>query len=212
MGSGSPNGDEAVQVWRMKRSGFLLALLLFTAAAIFLFLGDTRSLNLYDEGIILTAAMRVAHGQVIYRDFYYNYGPAYPYFLAGAFKVFGQYVLVERMWFLVQAAITATGIYLLARRLSNPIAALAAFLGGLLWSMTLGFMTLFTLWSTWLLVPAVQRRLSFRRSLAAGVLVGITALFRNDIGVGVAVAHAASLVVASFLRERGLKKALRSTA
>ena len=42
--------------------------------------------------------MRVAAGAVPHRDFYANYGPAQFYILAGLFDVFGQTVLVERLY------------------------------------------------------------------------------------------------------------------
>ena len=42
----------------------------FAAAFFILFLGMSLYPNVYDESLVLTAAMRVAAGQVPHRDFY----------------------------------------------------------------------------------------------------------------------------------------------
>ena len=71
----------------------------FLVAYLLLFCGMSRRPGmLYDEGIVLTGAMRVAAGQIPHRDFYFIYGPAEVYILAGLFKVFGPSLLVERLF------------------------------------------------------------------------------------------------------------------
>jgi hypothetical protein len=57
-----------------------------------------RDINVYDEGLIVFGAIRVMNGDVPYRDFYANYGPAQFYVLAGLFKVFGPSILISRIW------------------------------------------------------------------------------------------------------------------
>ena len=64
----------------------------------------------YDEGLMLTAAMRVAAGQIPHRDFYANYGPAQFYLLAGLFKLFGETILVERLYDIVLKALVVTAV------------------------------------------------------------------------------------------------------
>jgi len=64
---------------------------------------------MYDEGLILTGAMQVAAGAVPHRDFCANYGPGQFYVLAGLFDVFGQTVLVERLY---DAAVKAGIVYI----------------------------------------------------------------------------------------------------
>ena len=54
--------------------------------------------GIYDEGLIVTGAARILHGQVPYRDFYTGYPPGQFYTIAGAFKVFGTDLLAERVW------------------------------------------------------------------------------------------------------------------
>ena len=60
---------------------------------------------------MLTAAMRVAGGQIPHRDFYANYGPAQFYLLAGLFKLFGESILVERLFDLLIKALLVTTVY-----------------------------------------------------------------------------------------------------
>ena len=83
--------------------------LLFAGSAVLLFLLNSRVVNVFDEGILLTGTMRTMAGQVLHRDFYYDYGPAQFYLFAGLFKLFGTSVLVERLaavfsnaWLVVQ--------------------------------------------------------------------------------------------------------------
>ncbi len=80
------------------RTRFLTRSLIFLLSYAILFLGMTRRPSIFDEGIVLTAAMRVAAGQVSHRDFYILYGPAQFYLLAGLFRIFGHSILIERLF------------------------------------------------------------------------------------------------------------------
>jgi hypothetical protein len=93
----------------------LIAAAIFFASLIFYLLTMSKVVGVYDEGLILTATMRVAAGEVPHRDFYFNYGPGQLYILAGLFKLFGQTVFVERVYdAVIRAAITAACYRLLA--------------------------------------------------------------------------------------------------
>ncbi len=52
-----------------------LCLVLLVSFA-FLFASMSRAVKVYDEGLVLFGALRVSYGDVPYRDFYANYGPA----------------------------------------------------------------------------------------------------------------------------------------
>ena len=60
-------------------------------------------LDRFDEGVTLLKADLAAAGWVPYRDFWITYGPLDTYLLAGAFKLFGASVLVERAMGIVLA-------------------------------------------------------------------------------------------------------------
>jgi hypothetical protein len=74
-----------------------LALLPLASSLFFLLASDYR-VNIFDEGLVLTGAFRVLHGEAPSVDFYVNYGPAQFYVLAALFKALGANVLVARVY------------------------------------------------------------------------------------------------------------------
>ena len=91
------------------RQPFVALAIVFLLSYLLLFLGMPRRPGMYDEGIVLTGAMRVVAGQVPYRDFYFIYGPAEIYILAGLFKLFGPSLLAERLFdLLIQGLVVTT--------------------------------------------------------------------------------------------------------
>ena len=88
------------------------AIVFFIAFMLFFLCMDKR-INVYDEGIVLTAAMRINAGDIPHRDFYINYGPAEFYLLSWLFDLFGQHVIVERLFDLTVRAGIVTAVYTL---------------------------------------------------------------------------------------------------
>lgn len=174
--------------------------LLFSGLSFYLFLTSSRVVNVFDEGIALTASMRALAGQVPHRDFYYNYGPAHMYLVAGLFKLFGTSVLVARLEEVFTAALAGAAAFAIARRTGSRAMAALVLLLCILWPGSLGLMSLFPFCATWLLAGLFQRDLPRRAVAAAGVMVGLTALFRYDIGVGVVAAHLLTMALAVSLR------------
>jgi hypothetical protein len=189
--------------------------LLFVIACVLFFLASGRVVNVYDEGILLTAAMRVMHGQMIHRDFYYNYGPIPPYLLAGVFRMLGPSVLAERLVVLVANGFLAVSLYALAQRICGRLTAAAAFIVCVLWMIGLGIgqvlqvplFALVMLWSTWLILPIFQGELPVKRTLTAGLLVGLATLCRYDYGAGLIASHVIVMAVAIWWRRGGLRTA-----
>src|SRR5208282_2762099 len=85
----------------------------FVCSFLFLMITMNRFVPPYDEGLILVGSTRVLSGDVPYRDFYANYGPAQFYALATLFKFFGPSVLVERLWDLLIRSCTVLVIFLI---------------------------------------------------------------------------------------------------
>lgn len=189
-----------------------IALFVFVVAALILFLDSSRWVDIFDEGITLTAAMRLAAGQVIHRDFYYNYGPANIYLMAGLFKIFGESVLVARLMELVEAASMVAVVFFMLERFAGRIIAAGAVIGCLLWPETLSWMPLCMLLSTWLVAANFESRMSKRLAFLAGLLAGGALLFRYDVGIASAGAQALLLVAASLMRQRKRGAALREAA
>jgi hypothetical protein len=161
-----------------------LALLLLVLAAGLSAFTLLRPISPHDEGLMLQAGSRIAHGQWPYRDFWTNYPPGQALVLAGLDKLFGVSLLSWRILRVIVDAVTA----LLAFRLvlgsgaSRPWA-LAAWLG------VAGAMA----WPSGpgpnppaLLLAFAALSLTPRRATAAGVLVGLAVLFRLEIGVAAA--------------------------
>jgi hypothetical protein len=165
-----------------------------------------------DAGHELTAADRIAHGAVAYRDVRYFYGPAGLYTLAAVFKVFGTSFTTAYAFGLVQTAAILGAFYALARRLLPvPTAALATAVLA-----TIGFSG-----------PAFNFILPHTNSATFGILfilLTLLALCRGRLGLaGVAIGFAcltrpefaavAALAAGAFLvgewRQHGAKQALR---
>src|SRR5262249_16610689 len=114
-------------------------LALFLIAALAMLLGMDHTLGLYDEGVILTGAMRAAAGDVPHAGFYTNYGPGIFYALALLFRIFGESVWVERLYdTAMRAGIVVLTYHLVASVATRRIALIVA-VGSFLWLLGIGF-------------------------------------------------------------------------
>ena len=150
--------------------------------------------------------MRVAAGQIPHRDFYANYGPAQFYVLAGLFKIFGESLLVERLFDLFIKAALVTWVYALTSAYCRRTVALWTAIVAILWFFGLPNLSgtanvpasLLNLMSSTLILPVFLSRVSPRRMFIAGVLVGISTLFRYDTGVAIIGIHACVVIMAIY--------------
>ena len=154
----------------------------------------SRGISEYDEGIILFGSVRILSGDVPYRDFYANYGPAQFYIVAAFFKMFGTSVMVERMWDLLIRSSTILIIYLIIGNAWSRRTALFTAFAAVLWLTVFGnygypiFPCLFfSLLSLYCILPVLKGRREIPFLLASGACIGIVTLFRYDIGVLAAV-------------------------
>jgi hypothetical protein len=213
-----PNNDYVVDESRETLRGVLVkSVVVFLIAYSVLFLGMSLQPNGLDEGLILTGAMRVAAGQIPHRDFFTLYGPAQFYILAGLFKVFGQFILVERLLDFFVKALVVTAVYAIAlsycrARIAAGIAILTGFwLLGLNGSgSTIIPVSLLNLIASILIVPIFSRSLSTMRMLAAGAVAGMATLFRYDTGVALLGIHACVVTIAICFRFKGTSNRLRA--
>lgn len=67
-----------------------------------------------DEGYILTGAMRISAGQLMYKDFFAHTPPVSYYAVALAFKAFGQQVIVGRLLTVVLGLFISIFLYLIS--------------------------------------------------------------------------------------------------
>jgi hypothetical protein len=94
-------------------------ILVFVASFLFTAIQTNRELNVYDEGLVLTGAIRVAAGAIGHRDFYTAYGPGQFYILAGLFNAFGRTVLVERLYDAAVKAAIVSLVYVIGLPLTS---------------------------------------------------------------------------------------------
>jgi hypothetical protein len=178
--------------------------IVFLGTCIVLFLGMSLRPWVYDEGIILTAAMRVGAGQIPHRDFYANYGPAQFYILAGLFRVFGQSVLVERLYDLLVKSLLVTAVFAIAASYTRRLVATCTAIVTVLWLFSLSDLTgtpvipvsLLNVVGSALILPVFAGSVPTRRMLAAGALAGFATLFRYDTGLALFCIHTCVITIA----------------
>jgi hypothetical protein len=106
-----------------------LGLALFAGAALLSAITMLDGIQPNDEGLMLQAAARIAHGEVPYRDFWWFYPPGQPLLLAGLWKVLGPSLLEWRVLrVLCDAAVSVLAWRLALRGGVSPRAALAVWL------------------------------------------------------------------------------------
>jgi hypothetical protein len=162
----------------------------------------------YDEGLVLTHANAVVHGQLPHRDFYSAYPPANHWLLAALFRVFGVSVSAARLVGLfVHLGIGCLAARLAARasarRFSWP--ALGVVLAWLCPLQAVPFAWLLGLfWALATLELALVARDTGGRgwSIAAGLAFGTLSGFRHDLFVYLGLAVGSLLGLVSVARRR----------
>jgi hypothetical protein len=158
--------------------------------------------NRYDEGLILTGATRILHGEIPYRDFWTVYGPGQIYLLALVFKLFSPSILVARIvdiHFKLLALIA--GRYLVANLSGSQkwadysLLVLSLWLGNF---MNFDYPAVPALALSLLGLAALtvgQDQERPRLILCSGILAGFTTLFRHDFGAYLVMASLTSAVL-----------------
>jgi hypothetical protein len=166
--------------------------ILFLLSSFYFLIGYRVGLNVYDEGIMVYGATRILNGDIPYRDFRVIYAPAQFYVLAATFKIFGTSIIVERILAVVLQSSLGICVYLLARKLVPHKLALISwflFVVGTYLSREIPIASnttpalLFAFLSCLCLTKYLSGEQHGRRSIVlAGILAGITTLFRHDFG------------------------------
>lgn len=105
------------------------AALIFGGSFVVLLACSARFVGIYDEGIILTGALRVLAGEWPSRDFYTNYAPGQFILLAGFLRLVGLDSFNARLFDAAQLAGVVTMAWLLLRRILGWNWALGGALG-----------------------------------------------------------------------------------
>jgi hypothetical protein len=164
--------------------GYALAGLLWLAAAGLAAFTIRRGISPHDEGLMLQAGARIAHGQWPYSDFWSNYPPGQATLLAGLDELFGVSMLVWRLVWVPAAATASLLAFCLLRReqVARPTALLAwlAVAGAMAWPSTPEPNPVACALALGALLAAPKR------PLLAGAVAGLAVFFRLEIGAAAA--------------------------
>ena len=169
-----------------------------------------RTVGGCDEWHILTAGVRLAAGEVMYRDVTHIAGPGSFYLAAALFRLFGARFEVARVAMLAVFASMTAVLYLLARRLTGrAAAALVAlwFVAFQLWCMPHWQMMHYASLGLFLvtcafLVLAAERPPAAGRTVVAGLLAGAAMLTKQDSGALGTIGCLLALALGSAARRR----------
>lgn len=181
--------ERSTRRFELTRELAAAALVLAFAAVLYGSLFNRETTLSYSLGYNLYGAERVLEGDVPYRDFHTLYPPATVYVNAALFKLFGISLYVALFGVFVFKALTTLGLYLCARRLMPVSLAVIAALSSLVWlrpngpfkAVPMHYGGLFLAFAL-LLLLAYARRPKGSYAFGAGILLGLLALFKHNIG------------------------------
>ena len=167
----------------------LIGTVILTAAALrFWLLYFNRSTNLLDEGSQAAQALRIIHGELIYRDFFTVVTPGSYYTVAWLFQIFGTNLMVMRWAVLVLGLGILIATLVAARHLMAwPFAAAAALMTSV-WGWFLVAPNFYSWEAAFFALIALGcylRSVESSRSawiLCAGVATGIAVLVKQNVG------------------------------
>ena len=186
--------------------------LLLCLSFVFLLAGMFRELGSYDEGLSVYAADRVARGEAPYRDFWVVYPPGEFYTLAALFKTFGYSILVERIWDTCVRWALALLVYVIARRVTSPLAAIFPWTAAVLLLGSCGgyaypvFPALsLSLAGSLCMMNFLSRDRPLWLTLS-GACIGLAAIYRQDFGLYTGLAVGSVLTCFAFANRRSALK------
>ncbi len=141
-------------------------------------------LNLFDEGSILSAAQRIARGDILYKNIPVVYAPGRYMLLAGLFKIFGQNILVERLMWGTAQLVGVIFLYPLSKKLMPSF---FAFLACILYIFANGFPH--KVFYTALSIPTISLLFIYldrgkcKWLILSGVFAGLNLFFMQDTGI-----------------------------
>lgn len=205
-------GTARLHVSRSARPGAPMTALVWLVSFVIVVLTMSRNVSIYDEGIILTNALRVAAGDVVHRDFYANYGPASYYIVAAILELTGEQFFAARLFdACIKAAIGAV-LFHIVGKISGRLIASAGVLACVLWFVAFDDSWLYPIYpcmlfgiiGTYLMIPT-GREWRPGRLFIAGACAGLTALFRYEAGFFLLAANLAGAALLLALKQpRGL--------
>src|SRR5215470_11981440 len=159
-----------------------------------------------DSGREMDLPLRLMNGELLYRDVHYLYPPLSPYFNSLLYRIFGAHLDVLQAGGAICAALVVMMCYRIARRLMTPsesaLAVIAVILvcvfkptGNLIWPYAFAALhsMVFALGALLLALRYAENE-TRRELVAAGVLIGLAAITKQEFALAAACAVAAAVV------------------
>jgi 4-amino-4-deoxy-L-arabinose transferase-like glycosyltransferase len=159
-----------------------------------------------DSGREMDLPLRLMNGELLYRDVHYLYPPLSPYFNSLLYRIFGAHLEVLQAGGAICAILVVLMCYRIARKLMSPsesaLAVIAVILvcvfkpsGNLIWPYAFAALhsMVFALGALLLALRYAENE-KRRELVAAGVLIGLTAITKQEFALAAACAVAAAVV------------------
>jgi 4-amino-4-deoxy-L-arabinose transferase-like glycosyltransferase len=159
-----------------------------------------------DSGREMDLPLRLMNGDLLYRDVHYLYPPFSPYFNSLLYRIFGAHLDVLQASGAICAVLVVSMCYRIARRLMTPsesaLAVIAVILvcvfkpaGNLIWPYAFaGLHSMVFALGALLLTLRYAENEKRRELVAAGVLIGLAAITKQEFALAAACAVAAAVV------------------
>jgi hypothetical protein len=195
----------------MADPGRLKTLLVAASAFVAFLLTMGRGVTPFDEGLILSGAMRVMSSDRPHIDFYTLYGPGSIYLVAALFELLGSHILLERLYDMACRAGIVVMTYRLLASLCRTwitapaVVAVACYLGtGVYYGYPVYPALFMVLWSVLAMQSAARDPLQWWPWSKAGLLAGSSVMFRYDVAFIAMAALLISLPLADLINGQRL--------
>ena len=197
----------------------LAAIAIGGSALLFVIPLATRCLTMADEGYLLLQALDLANGKVLYREMDAFVTPGMWFLLAAVFKLTEPSVIASRIPVVIAYLALIAVCYRIPARFGGVHAGLcsvAIMMMCTVWAFPAWTFAFYSPFSVLFALGALERLLAFRASsrrkdlILAGLLVGLSILFKQNYGVFALVGMLFSLVVLWLEKGRSPVASLRS--
>lgn len=184
----------------------LLLILLTAITVIYYFPIINLPVDAIDESFILVGADRIVKGEIPHKDFSSEYPAGQYYMLAAFFKLFGTSVTAERAYDILTKSLLSIIIFLIIRLLSSTKLALAGWVMSLVWIMHnsapaySGYPCLLSIYIGIYLLLLYMKYQKDHYVVSSAVFIGISVLFRHDLGVFTVIVIIAILLVRRMMK------------
>jgi len=186
----------------MSKKEYLILPLLFIISFSYLIFFCKYGFNIADEGVPLSGALRIMHGEVPLKDFQ-GYMPGVYYFYYAILKVFGMDILTVRYVISFFTAIMIIMFYLASRKImSTPFSLFGTFailmVPGPYYVRFLSFFIIINIVVFYTYINTKPRSVFYM-----GIVGGVTFLFRQDLGLSVFFLAIAIFFIEKYLKDDG---------